>query len=295
MVVCTRRSTQTIGKEKRLGFIDDGDNSFASRMLMDITVPVKTTLSPFLTDKNEGINNVIQAMRKLFYNQCLIAGGYATFLLGKTTSFLDVDFFLMIEPQSDYSLFYTKFVHLINQELDPQKEWDFEAIFKSSGDYTLKTSTFQLSKYSFMSLNGELKYPRMHVIKLKAAGINVADFCFYIRNSSLNSDEEAPIQDKILPLDNNDGDDGLQEYVKTIKDNLDVYFVMNVARFNGSTGGLHCWDISGVKDEDKIDRKCEEPVFKTLTIRSEERRAKYKRRISKSFKHYVRCLRRLEL
>ena len=100
----------------------------------------------------------------------------------------------------------------------------------------------------------------IQVVKLKTNNVNVANFCFFIQKTG----------HKKQTLSNEGVIDSLQrvgegyEYERAINKiyvSYDTYFMMNIARFDGPDGGLHCCDESDKKDVDKVDDRCL-PVFR---------------------------------
>lgn len=285
----------------RRGLIED--NAFAVRWLPDVAVPAERAhafgLAPNTIDS---INSVIRAVRSVVYDRCLMAGGYPTFLLEKTTKFTDVDFVLIVYAQVDYCSFYINFAKLVEEQLDPDKTWRFEAYCCSLlYPYDLRIGDVPLSdksSISFLSKRTDTEevedYPfTMNVVKLKADGVNVADFCFFVRSTPLHKREtlsKEEVIDSLLQV--GDGHE-YERAIDEINTSYDMDFLTNIARFDGRNGGLHCCDVSDENDVDKVDKRCL-PVFKKGSEASNSRRLKkYRERVSKSFKRHVRELRRL--
>lgn len=284
----------------RRGLVED--NAFAARWLSDVAVPAERALASGLAPNTiDSMDNVIRAVRSVVYDRCLMAGGYPTFLLEKTTKFSDVDFVLIADAQVDYYSFYMNFAKLVEEQLDPDKNWHFEAHCSLLFPYGVRIRNVPLSdksSISFVTKGTETEekedypfYKEMGIVKLKDDDVHVADFCFFVQST-------AP---KRLTLNQETVIDGLlrigegYEYemaIDKINDSYDMYFVMNIARFDGPDGGLHCCDVSGKNDVDKVGKRCL-PVVRERSKASKSRRLKYRERVSKSFKSHVRELRGL--
>lgn len=283
MVATTRSKIHLV----RRGLVED--NAFANRRLLDIAVPIERALASGLAPNTiDSMNSVIRAARSVIHDRCMMAGGYPTFLLEKTTKFSDVDFVLVVDEQADYYSFYINFARLIEEQLDPDKNWQFETYGHLLSSYDVKVSDVPLSDKSSISLvakGTKKEYPassNMQIIKLKADGINVAFFCFFVQSTPfkrVTSSKEMVI-------------DGLvrvgEGYAHKRAIN-NTYFLTNVAHFNGPDGCLHCHDIS-----EKNNVRCL-PIFKKRSKASEKRRLKYRARVSKSFSYLVKELGELVL
>ena len=283
----------------RRGLVED--NAFAARWLPDVAVPAERALASGLAQNTiDSMNNVIRAVRSVVYDRCLMAGGYPTFLLEKTTKFSDVDFILIADAQVDYYSFYINFAKLVEEQLDPYKTWQFEAHCHLLCPYNVRITDIPLSvksSISFVTRGTEMEEtvdypPEMQVLKLKTDDVNIADFCFFIHSSVLGKStlSKERVIDSLLQV----GDYEYERAVYKIKDTYDTCFVMNIARFDDPDGGLHCWDVSDESDVDKVDKRCL-PVFKKGSEASRSRTLKYRDRVSKSFKRHVKELRRLAM
>ena len=277
----------------RRGLLED--NAFAVKWLPNVDVPIERTLvsglSPYIIDS---MNSVIRAMKSVVNDHCLMAGGYPTFLLGKTTKFSDVDFFLIVDAQEDYYSFYTNFAKLIEEQLDPYKNWKFEAYCHLMSPYSVRVGDVSLSEKSSISfVTTEVKekedYPNMEmqVLKLKTNGVNVADFCFFIQ-SRLSKKQTLRKESVIDSLSRIGEGYEYDRAIDEINNTFDTCFAMNIARFDG--GLLHCYDVSGIDVIEQVDKKCL-PIF--IRKGSEGRKIKYQQRVSRDFKRHVTAMRRL--
>nr|BDT63172.1 MAG: hypothetical protein [Hemigrapsus takanoi nimavirus] len=282
----------------RRGLVED--NAFAARWLSDVAVPTERALASGLAPNTiDSMNSVIRAVRSVVYDRCLMVGGYPTFLLEKTTKFSDVDFVLIVDAQVDYYSFYIYFTRLVEEQLDPDKNWQFEVYYHLLFPYCVRIGDVPLSDKSYISFvtkGTKTKkmedYPDMQVVKLKADGVNVADFCFFVQRTALKQTlSKESVVDSLLRV--GEGYD-YERAINKINDSYDTCFVMNLARFDGPDGGLHCCDVSDENDVDKVDKRCL-PVFKKGSEASKSRRLKYRERVSKSFKRHVKELRGLAM
>ena len=231
----------------------------------------------------DSMNSVIQAMRSVIYDRCLMAGGYPTFLLGKTTKFFDIDFVLILKSQVDYYSFYINFAKLIEEQLDPDKKWQFKAYCHLPLQYCVTIKDVPLSeKSSITFVSRQMHYP-VQVVKLKTDDVNIADFCFFVQNCGpdISTIDKESVVTSLLKSN---------KAITRIHDSYDSHFVMNVACF-GPDGDLHCYDVSDENDINKVDKKCI-PIF--IDKVSEDRYLKYKERVSKNFKCFVREMRRIK-
>lgn len=305
--IVTEKMIDTTIRQRRRHLVRRGlleDNAFAARWLPDVTVPAERALASGIAPNTiDSMNSVIRAVRSVVHDRCLMAGGYPTFLLEKTTNFVDVDFLMLVNAQVDYYSFYINFARLVEEQLDPYKNWRFETYCHLLSLYGVRIRDVPLSdksSISFMTNGTETKekedYPgslnkEMHVVKLKTDDVNVADFCFFVQSTALK--RLTPVKERVIDslLRVGEGYE-YERAINKINDSYDTNFASNVARFDGPNGGLHCCDVSGKDDVDKVDNRYI-PVFKEGSEASESRRLKYKERVSKSFKRHVKELRGL--
>lgn len=234
-----------------------------------------------------------------------MAGGYPTFLLGKTTTFSDIDFVLMINHKENYEMFFEAFVKLLSVCLDSTKQWDFDAFFPSDRE----SSTVEISpntRLHFKGTNSEyqIMIGSMLVLKLKESGKPVADFCFFVTvkidTLGLTNETIYPyILDKLASVDRTNKNRS-EEMVRLIQKNYDSAFVKNVAWLsplydsnNSDVGdGPNCCDVSCIEDDFAVDKRMV-PLFPKSC--KPDRVHKYTARVSTLFKSHVRELRRLSI
>lgn len=231
---------------------------------------------------------VIEAVDRIFGTRCVMAGGFPTFLLGKTTEYGDVNFVLMYESTPSALLWTRFFVDLVRHkfanELDTTKKWHFEAVGCSFEDIE------DLPEHISMSFSEDITTVKTK-LKLYESGVLVADFTLFESKETSKSTHE--------PLLLEVGTRHLYELAAALRECYDTPLAMNIARaLPEKSGGemmLECYDISGVlAEEKKLDgRHRPRFVFGSSTMVNNSRSTKYTKRLSRAYKTHCTEMRRL--
>lgn len=241
-------------------------NSFKFRRLGEIPLP----------DGSVQVK-VIEAVNRIFGSRCVAAGGFPTFLLGKTTEYGDINFVLMYESTPSELLWTRFFVDLVRhdfaRELDGSVKWCFEAVGCTYEDIN------DLPEHISMTFSED---PTTVKLKLYGDGILVADFSLFEGKGATNEAKE--------PLLLEIGTRHLHQLAEALREHYDTPLVMNIARFLRENGKmvLECYDLSGVlSEENKLDRRYR-PLFITdpVSTTHNSRAIKYAKRLSKRYKKH---------
>lgn len=238
---------------------------------------------------------IVKAVDKIFGTRCVMAGGFPTFLLGKTTEYGDINFVLMCEamPSAAAALARAQFFedlvrHKFANELDVKKKWHFEAI----GCGAIVVVVEDLPDHITMSFSEDNTASAAAAqLKMYENGVPVADFTLFERKVSFKNTDEPPI---LLEV----GTRHLYELAEALRESYDTPLVMNIARIRpGGEMALECYDISGVlAEEKKLDGR-HRPRFGhgSTTSTTNNRVMKYTKRLSKAYKTHCTEMRRLLL
>lgn len=229
-------------------------------------------------------NIVIEAADRIFGPRCAIAGGFPTFLLGKTTEYGDINFVLVYEATSAALLWTRFFVDLVKykfaSELDSTKKWHFEAVGCSYEDVE------DLPEHISVSFSEEIAVETK--LRLYEKGVLVADFTPF----ECKGTPKSTCDPLLLEVSTRH----LYELAAVLRERYDTPIAMSIARVpperNQGEMGLECYDISGVlSEEKKLDWRYRPRFIDSL--KTNNRSTKYAKRLSRSYKTHCTEMRRL--
>lgn len=225
---------------------------------------------------------VIEAVDKIFGTKCVMAGGFPTFLLGKTIEYGDINFVLLYDSMPSAPLLTQFFVDLIRREfankLDATKKWHFEVVGCSFEDIK------DLPEHITVTVSNDTTAKTK--LKLYENGVLVADLTPFGHKETSNHKHLLEIGNQLSAL------------AGALRENYDVPLMMNIAKVqttNREEGMvLNCYDVSGIPvEEKKLDGRYR-PRFKgSTTTVNRDRLRKYTKRLSRAYKTHCTEMRRL--